>query len=49
MLAFLALALALPAMALRDRRIDFKSGWKMATIWVALFVLVAMAFRWAGL
>ena len=49
MLAFLALALVLPVAALRDRRIDWSRGWKMAAIWAALFVLVAMGFAWLGL
>ena len=49
LLAFLSLALVLPVMALRDGRLPLKDGWKMAAIWIALFVLVAMAFTWAGL
>jgi hypothetical protein len=49
MLALLALALVLPVAALRDRRIDWGRGWKMAAIWVAVFILVAMAFAWLGM
>jgi hypothetical protein len=48
-LAFLALALVLPVLALRGRQIDFSRGWKMAAIWGALFVLSAMLFRWIGM
>jgi hypothetical protein len=48
-LVFLALALVLPALALGNRRIDFSRGWKMAAIWVWLFVLTAMLFRWIGM
>jgi hypothetical protein len=48
-LAFLALALVLPVLALRGRRIDFSRGWKMAAIWGALFILSAMLFRWIGM
>jgi hypothetical protein len=49
MVSFLALALVLPVMALRDRGLEFRHGWKMAAIWVALFALVAIVFGWAGL
>ena len=49
LLAFLALALVLPVAALRDGKLDFGKGWKMAAIWVALFVLVAMVFAWIGM
>jgi multisubunit Na+/H+ antiporter MnhB subunit len=45
-LAFLMLALVLPVMALRDRQLDFSRGWRMAAIWVALFLLTVMAFTW---
>ena len=48
-LAFLALALILPLLALRGREFDIAKGWKMAAIWGALFVLVAMLFRWVGM
>ena len=49
MLAFMALALVLPVAALRDRRIDWGRGWRMAALWAALFVLVAMLFAWIGM
>jgi hypothetical protein len=48
-LAFLALALVLPVLALRGRDIDFSRGWKMAAVWGALFILSAMLFRWIGM
>ena len=48
-LAFLALALVLPVMALRGRDVDWSKGWKIAAIWGALFILAAMVFRWAGM
>jgi hypothetical protein len=47
--AFLSLALVLPVIALRDRGIRFSQGWRMAAIWVGLFVLTVMAFSWLGL
>ena len=49
LLAFLALALVLPVAALRDHKLEFSKGWKMAGIWVALFILVAMFFAWIGM
>ena len=49
LLAFLTLALVLPVAALRGQNLDFSKGWKMAAIWVALFILVAMAFTWIGM
>ena len=49
MVSFLALALVLPVMALRDRGLPFRQGWKLAAIWAALFALVAIVFGWAGL
>ena len=49
LLAFLALALVLPVAALRDHKLDFSKGWKIAGIWVALFILVAMVFAWIGM
>ena len=49
-LAFLALALVLPLLALRRRReIDWARGWKMAAIWLGLFILGAMLFSWIGM
>ena len=48
-LAFLALALVLPLLALRGREIDWSKGWKMAAIWAGLFVLGAMLFNWIGM
>ncbi|QGN53348.1 hypothetical protein [Novosphingobium sp. Gsoil 351] len=48
-LAFLALALVLPLLALRGREIDFSRGWKMAAIWLGLFILAAMLFKWIGM
>lgn len=48
-LAFLALALVLPVLALRGRRMDWAMGWKMAAIWAALFLLTVMVFTWAGM
>ena len=48
-LAFLALALVLPLLALRRREIDLTKGWKMAVIWFGLFVLGAMLFMWIGM
>lgn len=48
-LAFLALALILPVLALRGREIQLTQGWKMVAIWIALFVLGAMVFRWLGM
>ena len=49
LVSFLALALVLPVMALRDRGLRLRHGWKMAVIWAALFALVAVVFGWAGL
>ena len=49
LLAFLSLTLVLPVAALRDRKLDFGKGWKMAAIWAALFVLAAMLFAWVGM
>ena len=49
LLAFLALALVLPVAALRDHKIDFSKGWKLATMWAALFILVAVVFAWIGM
>ena len=46
MAAVLALTLILPVVALRGRDLDWSRGWKMAAIWIALFILVAMAFTW---
>ena len=48
-LAFLALALVLPMLALRRREIDWTRGWKMAAIWLGLFILAAMLFQWIGM
>ena len=48
-LAFLALALVLPLLALRRREIDWAQGWKMAAIWIGLFILGAMLFCWIGM
>ena len=48
-LAFLALALVLPILALRGREVDWSKGWKMAAIWGALFGLTAMLFGWIGM
>ena len=48
-LAVLALALVLPLLALRRREIDWSRGWKMAAIWLGLFVLAVMLFRWIGM
>ena len=48
-LAFLALALVLPLLALRGREIDWSRGWKMAAIWVGLFVLAAFLFSRIGM
>ena len=49
LLVFLSLALVLPVAALRDTGLDFNKGWKMAAIWLALFVLLAMGFAWLGM
>ena len=49
LLAFLSLALVLPVMALRDRGLPLRDGWKMAAIWVGLFALAAIVFGWLGL
>ena len=48
-LVFLALALALPMLALRRRGIDWARGWKMAAIWLGLFILGAMLFSGTGM
>ena len=48
-LAFLALALVLPILALRGHRVDFSRGWRMMVIWGALFALTAMIFGWIGM
>ena len=48
-LAVLALALVLPLLALRRREIEWARGWKMAVIWLGLFILAAMAFKWMGM
>lgn len=45
-LVFLALALVLPLLALQRRGIDWAQGWKMAAIWLGLFILGAMMFSW---
>lgn len=49
LLSFLALALVLPAIALRDRGLSFSRGWRIAAIWLLLFVLVAWVFSRIGL
>ena len=48
-LAFLALALVLPLLALRGREVDFAKGWRMAAIWVTLFLLTAILFKGIGM
>ena len=48
-LAFQALALVLPLLALRGRKVDWSRGWKMAVIWVGLFVLAAILFSRIGM
>lgn len=48
-LSFLALALFLPVIALRHRGLSFSKGWRMAAIWLLLFVLVAWVFARMGL
>ena len=48
-LAVLALALVLPLLALRRREVYWSKGWKMAAIWLGLFILAAMLFRWIGM
>ena len=48
-LAVLALALVLPMLALRRREVDWSKGWKMAVIWLGLFILGAMLFSWIGM
>lgn len=48
-LAILALALVLPVLALRRREIDWSRGWRMAAIWLGLFILGAMLFGWIGM
>lgn len=48
-LAFLALALILPLLALRGGEIDWSKGLKMAAIWAGLFILGAMLFTWMGM
>ena len=48
-LAFLALALVLPLLALRGREVEFAIGWKMGAIWVALFLLTVILFKWIGM
>jgi hypothetical protein len=48
-LAFLALALVLPVLALRGRGVDWSKGWKLTAIWGALFGLTAMLFGWIGM
>ena len=48
-LTVLALALVLPMLALRRREIDWARGWKMAAIWLGLFVLAAMLFKGIGM
>ncbi|MET0180708.1 MAG: hypothetical protein ABW194_09550 [Novosphingobium sp.] len=40
----LALALVLPVAALRGSRLPAGTAMKMAAVWVALFVIVALAF-----
>ena len=48
-LAVLALVLVLPLLALRRREVDWTRGWKMAAIWLGLFILAAMLFKWIGM
>lgn len=48
-LAVLALVLILPLLALRRRDVDWAQGWKMAAIWLGLFILGAMLFSWIGM
>ena len=48
-LAGLALVLILPLLALRRRDVDWALGWKMAAIWLGLFLLGAMLFSWIGI
>ncbi len=47
--AAMAAALALPVLALRSRNVPGDRMWKMAAIWIALFALSALIFRWVGL
>jgi len=46
LIAAAALALLLCLSALRQRQLDFSTGWKMVTIWVALFALATIVFGW---
>ena len=48
-LVILTLALLLPLLALQRRGIDWARGWKMAAIWLGLFILGAMVFNWSGM
>lgn len=43
---FLALVLILPAHALWSRRLPASRLLKLALIWVAIFILVALIFGW---
>ena len=45
----LGMSLVLALSAMRSERLNFRDGWKMAAIWVALFLLVAMVFAWVGM
>ncbi len=44
--AMLALAALLPVLALRGRGIGFEKGLKMVAAWLAIFVIVMVAFTW---
>jgi hypothetical protein len=46
---FLALALVLPLMALRRRKLGWSRGWRMAAFWFGLFVLAAILFNRIGM
>ena len=46
LIAAAAMALMLCVSALRRRQLDFATGWKMVTIWVALFALATIVSGW---
>lgn len=44
--AFLAIAALLPVLALRNRGLGFEKGLRLIAIWIAIFVVVMIAFTW---
>ena len=46
LLAVLSLALVLPVLALRGRGLGMEKSLKMIALWLAIFIVVMIAFTW---